>query len=465
MIGPTSLRLRLIAGSLAWVVVSLAAMGIVLVLLFRSHIERRFDRTLHDHLEELAAAAEVDPDGHFKLTWEPADPRFKPPHSGWYWEVRAGADTLRRSPSLGFSTLAAPTPGAGQPNLIADTQGPADECLRLVVQDIVLPERPEPLTIVVAGPRVDIRRDVRSFASMLGLSLALLAVTLAALVLIQVGYGLRPLHNVQAAVNEVRHGSRKRLDKAGSPAEVLPLIEAVNGLLQQREASNERARAEAGDLAHALKTPIAIINNEAARIAGEIGETINVEVARMRRVVEHHLLRARALAGTDMPHAHAALDDILADVRFSIERLYPERTLVIEGQKGMTFAGEADDLGEMIGNLAENAAKWATSRIVITTGLANGRIGVTIDDDGPGLDEAAQSAALARGVRLETMKPGHGLGLSIVTQLVELYGGRLKLSRAPQGGLRAHIDVPLKITDLPASPNRSSNSLSRMERQ
>ncbi|NVN84925.1 MAG: HAMP domain-containing histidine kinase [Rhodopseudomonas sp.] len=437
-----ALRLRLVTASLAWIVVSLAITGVLLVWLFRSHIEQRFDRTLYDHLEELAAAAEIGAGGAPTLSWEPADPRFKPALSGWYWEIHADGLMLRASPSLNGATLGVQGPGAGQPRSYQYAKGPAGEDLRLIVQDIVLPERPGALTIVVAGPCTDIHTDVRSFAGNLAMSLGVLALTLGMLVLLQVGYGLRPLCNMQSALNAVRLGSRDQLAESDSPAEVLPLIEEVNALLRQRQAMIERARAEAGDLAHALKTPIAAISNEAGRIDDEAGAIIQAEIGRMRQAVEHHLVRARAAAGFRSPHARAALDDVLADVQFSLQRLYPEQAVVVETPAGASFAGQADDLGEMIGNLADNAGKWARGRITIAAAVVGERLAVTVDDDGPGLDAAGQIAAVERGGRLDTEKPGHGLGLSIVAHLAELYGGRLTLSSSPLGGLHAELDLP-----------------------
>lgn len=437
-----SLRLRLVAGSLAWVLLSLAATGILLILLFRGHIERRFDMALHDHLEELAAAAEIEGD-ELRLSWEPADPRFKSPRSGWYWELRAGGETLRRSPSLVGAMLEAQGPGRGQPQAFSLARGPAGEWLRVIAQDILFPEREEPVTVLVAGPLSDIHDDVLRFAGSLALSLSALALALGALVFVQLGYGLRPLARLQAALNDVRLGRSQALDEAASPAEVRPLSEEVNALLRQREAMVERARAEAGDLAHALKTPIAVIGNEARQIAGESGAVLAAEAARMRRVVEHHLVRARAAAGVAPSGQRAALADVLEDVRFGLARLHPGRTVAIEAGNGLAFAGAVDDLGEMIGNLAENAAKWAVSRVLIRAVADGGRLKVSVEDDGPGIEEAQRRMALERGGRLDMQKPGHGFGLSIVVQLAELHGGRLELSRSPLGGLRADLDLPL----------------------
>lgn len=444
----TSLRTRLVVASLAWIAVALVLTGTVLVVLFRIHIERRFDAALHDHLEEIAAAAEVGEDGRLKLSWEPADPRYKPPLSGWYWEVRAADRVLRRSASLGEAAMPLASPGAG-PAVFRDITWPGEDGLRVILQEIRLPEKDEPLTVLVAGPRREIRADVVSFARLLALSLAALALALGALALVQVGYGLRPLATLRLALNEIRIGSRVRIDDGQTPNEVRPLIDEINALIAEREAKLARARAEAGDLAHALKTPIAIIANEAVRLGGPEGATLAAETHRMQRVVEHHLVRARTAAGYRTAAASAAIAPVLEDIRFSLAKLHPDLTPVLQVAGGAAFAGDGEDLGEMIGNLADNAANWATRQVVIAVVTVGDRLQISVEDDGPGLDEAARAAAVRRGERLDTGPRedsrgarGHGLGLSIVAHLAELYGGRLVLDCSPLGGLRASLDLP-----------------------
>jgi signal transduction histidine kinase len=436
-----SLRVRLIAVSLAWVVVSLLLMGMLLIALFRGQVQRHFDQTLLGHLQELAAAAEVDANGTLKLTWEPSDPRFRHPLSGWYWEVRSGATTVKRSPSLLEHNLAASTPGPGQAHLFKDVEGPDKTRLRVLAQDIILPETDQPFTVLVAGPCAMVQQDVLTFMGQLAIALVVLALTLAALIVTQVTFGLRPLGVLHSALAEVRDGRRRRLEASG-PAEIAPLIEELNGLLDERDTMVDEARAEAGDLAHALKTPIAVIRNEAHELAGERGAVFTSEASKMARVVEHHLVRARTKIKRRLAGARAPLDAVIEDVRFSLSRLYPERTVTFDVAPGLIFAGEADNLGEMIGNLADNACKWARNTVHIGARYENGRIIVHIADDGPGLDEAACSQALTRGERLGSTMPGHGFGLPIVVQLTELYGGTLRLGRSELGGLLATLDLP-----------------------
>lgn len=238
----------------------------------------------------------------------------------------------------------------------------------------------------------------------------------------------------------MRVGRRPRL-KADSPAEIAPLIDEVNGLLDERDAMVQQARAEAGNLAHALKTPIAVIRNEASGMGQERGAILKAETDKMARVLEHHLVAARAQV-RHRADANAPLDRVLEDVRFSLERVYPEKQLRIEAAGDLAVACAEDDLGEMIGNLADNACKWAKSAVRISAERSGGRILVSIDDDGAGLSEEEQATVLARGERLDESMPGHGLGLSIVAKLAAMHGGQLRLTRSKVGGLSAHLDLP-----------------------
>lgn len=436
-----SLKVRLLAISLALLVFSLLVTGTVLVLLFRVQAQRHFDQTLTDHLHELAAAIQVQPDGAVKLTWEPADPRFRLPRSNWYWEVRQGNETVRRSPSLGKETLAVTTPPPARDYVYHFIPGPGRDVRLRIRADIVEPLSVQPVTVLVAGPRMVVRRDVLAFVGQLAVALGVLALLLGTMIVLQVTVGLRPLAQMQAALAGVRAGRHARLDASG-PAEVAPLIDELNGLLGEREAAVEAARAEAGDLAHSLKTPIAVISNEVRELPEEQGAVLRAELDRMARVVEHHLVRARTKARQRLPGPRARLDEVMEDVRFSLSRLYPERKLQLDIAPGLVFAGEADDLGEMTGNLADNACKWAAGVVRISATREAGRIRLVVEDDGPGLDEDACAQALARGERLGSSMPGHGLGLPIVAQLAELYGGTLRLGRSPLGGVSAILDLP-----------------------
>jgi signal transduction histidine kinase len=203
-----------------------------------------------------------------------------------------------------------------------------------------------------------------------------------------------------------------------------------------------QARAEAGNLAHALKTPIAVIRNEAGSLPDGQGLIIKAEADRMTRVVEHHLLDARAQMRRRRVLAGASLDRVMEDVRFSLKRLYPERKLEFSVPTGLAAVCTEDDCGEMIGNLAENACKWAASRVRISARHSGEHILLQVDDDGPGLNEEERTHVLTRGERLDESMPGYGLGLCIAVKLAAIHGGALRLGRSELGGLAAYLDLP-----------------------
>ncbi len=440
-----SLKFRLIAVSLAWLALSLLATGAVLVLLFRAHVQRHFDETLQGHLEELAAAASIGADGSLDLSWEPADPRFRKPFSGWYWEVRSG-QSLKRSPSLSGQDI---PPLPTQPTALTifdNIHGPGQVRLRIAAENF-----PEPgsggrvLSVRVAGPCVTVQNDVLVFIGQLAAALMTLGLALGALIAVQVTYGLRPLDALRAKLTDLRRGRGARL-QADGPSEIAPLVEELNGLLDERDAMVTQARAEAGNLAHALKTPLAVIRNEAGGLPGEQGAVLKAEADKMTRAVEHHLLSARAQMKQRRRPEKALLDGVMEDVRFSLARLYPERRLEFLVQHDLAAACTEEDLGEMIGNLADNACKWAAKTVRISARLSGARLLVQVDDDGPGLDDEQREEVLAKGKRLDESMPGHGLGLSIAGKLAALHGGSLKLRRSELGGLAAALDLPAAAT-------------------
>jgi signal transduction histidine kinase len=436
---PRSLKRRLMAISLAGLAFALLATGAVLILLFRAHMQRHFDQTMLANLEELAAAVQVEAGGAVNLTWEPADPRYRRPYSGWYWEVRNARATVKASPSLARQSIPV-APDSKEPALFDDVPGPGGIRLRGMAQLLPQPDG-SALSVAAAGPCVTVRNDVLIFLGQLAAALTVLGMALGALIAVQVTYGLRPIYAMREALAGMRQGRQSRLHTDG-PAEIAPLAEELNALLSERDALIAQARAEAGNLAHALKTPIAVIRNEAGEIGGHPGETLKEEAAKMMRAVEHHLVRARSQAKPRHAALRAPLGPVMEDIRFSLERLYPGRQLEARVPDGLAAACGEDDLGEMVGNLADNACKWAKSRVRISAGRLGGRIRLSIEDDGAGLSEEQCAQALARGKRLDERMPGHGLGLSIASELAHLHGGGLRLGRSELGGLCAVLELP-----------------------
>ncbi len=436
-----SIALRLIVGAVLWISVALTVSGFVLAGLFNDYVERNFDDRLSVLLESLVAAAELDVNGRLFLMRPPGEARFDQPFSGWYWQIDGASDVPLRSRSLWDETLRLAPGEEGSRRY--STAGPNGERLRLMQRHITLPGAETPYVVAVAADLAELEAEVAPFNVTLGWSLGILGLGLLGAVLIQVRFGLRPLHRMRAALADIRAGRRERLDET-YPAEINPLAEELNALLSQNADVVERARTHVGNLAHALKTPLSLLNNEAARAEGRLGETVRRQVVVMRRWVDHYLARARAAASGTVLGARAPVAAVIDDLRRTLLRIHVERNLAIEVacDGAPAFRGDRQDLEEMLGNLMDNACKWAASTVQVEARQSGGRIEITVADDGPGLAAEQRAEALTRGGRLDETTVGSGLGLPIVHDIAALYGGALKLDAAPAGGLKATLALP-----------------------
>jgi signal transduction histidine kinase len=441
-----SLALRLVAASGVWIVGTLIVAGVLLVVLFRDHIERRFDAALFDELEELVAASEIDESGDLALNWVPVDPRFNRPYSGWYWQITHGERIVARSESLWDRRLGPTDPVAGVGARIEEMAGPAEARMRALVHDITLPDGATAFTFVVAGPVAAIERDVADFTVKLSLTLAVFGAGLLGAVFVQVRFGLRPLRAIQRALAEVRAGRADRL--SGSfPEEIQPVVSELNALLDHTTRLLDRARTQAGNLAHALKNPLTVIRNEARSVGGERGDTLRDQVTVMNQWIDRFLSRARAAGSGAVLGPPTPVKDVVEDLRFSMKLLYNDRGLEIgaSGLEGLCFQGDAQDLEEMLGNLVDNACKWARGKVLIRGERVGSRLRIRVDDDGPGVPDAMRENVLQRGRRLDERVPGTGLGLDIVQDIAELYEGSVRLGPSPLGGICAELDLPAAL--------------------
>lgn len=436
---PASLRRRLILAALLWLALALAASGLVLRIAFEDSIERTFQLRLLTAVRSLAAVLEVDGNGTPVLARPLGDPRFDQPFSGWYWQIADDGGALLRSRSLWDTIL--PVEPAAEPGGIAFARviGPQGQRLLTAERDLTFPDRDRPLHVAVAASRHDIDRELKTFDRLLLLSFVLLAAGLAAAMAVQVSYGLKPLKRLTGELEALRSRAGGRLS-GGYPAEIAPLAEALNNVLDHDARLVERARTHVGNLAHGLKTPLSVMRAELSSASADPA-VLAAQVDRMGRLVEHHLTRARAEAssaralGTTVPVAGT-----VADIAAMLARIHAHKGLDLSQScdPAARFAGDADDLAELAGNLMENACKWAASRVRVSV-QAGPPLVLAVEDDGPGLSEQQCAQATRRGARLDESAPGHGLGLSIVRDLAELYGGRLELDRSELGGLRARL--------------------------
>ena len=259
--------------------------------------------------------------------------------------------------------------------------------------------------------------------------------------------GLSPVNRLRDRLAEVHNGRERRVEGT-YPTEVQPLVDDLNALLEHRDARVREALAKAGDLAHGLKTPLAVLAHEAERAdaagQGELAGTLRHQVERMRRQTDYHLAHARAAASGATPGARCAVAESVEGLARVLRRLHTDRGLTIDVavSPDHTVRGQREDVDEMLGNLLDNACKWAKSRIVVTSSQDAGGVTITVDDDGPGIAESMREAVLQRGVRADEAAPGSGLGLAIVRDLAELYGGSIALGDSPLGGLRAELRLP-----------------------
>jgi signal transduction histidine kinase len=433
-----SLRLRLLlAGGLGVGVASLAV-ALWLGQAFAEASERAFDRELADELQTLIVMGEVDEAGAFALQSEPEDQHYARLYSGHYWRVVAG-DRQFQSRSLWDGQLDVPLPAAPGKPQVREVLGPRDVALRALVQAVAYPGLDEPVVFLVAADRAELSAEAADFRLLAGGAVALVAVTLLALLALQVGFALRPLTRLADTAARVRRGESASFPTDGLPSEVAPLANHLNELLEHHDRSVQRARTAAQDLAHALKTPLTVLALEAQRPGPQLPAQVLAQVANMRASVDRHLGRGIAADPRGRTPVAPVVDALLA----LMQRVHGARGLRFERVAGddAVFAGGREDLEEMLGNLLDNAGKWAEARVRVEVAAEAGRLRIAVRDDGPGLPAEARDQVTRRGVRLDEQTPGSGLGLAIVQDIAGGYGGRLRLADGAPG-LVATLELP-----------------------
>ncbi len=458
-----SLRFRLLAVTVAGLTVAVVLAGLVLSGLFREHVQRQFEAALVQQLDQVTARLEFDAQGQPAIAAQAlSDPRWLKPYSGLYWQVDAMAPDGRgragvlRSRSLWDTSLAlqvdALADGAVHVHEVAGPQGAP----LLVLERTVRAEGTDAARwrLIVAADLQATQAATAQFTRVLALSLAALLVLLAAAAWAQVAVGLRPLQALQRGLQDVQQARTTRLQGA-FPAEMQPLVDDFNAVLERNAEVVERARTQAGNLAHALKTPLSVLENAACAPAPSDGAALaalaalvreQVQVA--RRHIDWHLARSRVAASAHLPGQRTALEPVVGGLVRVMNKVHAGRGVDITvalPDAPLFFAGEAQDLQEMLGNLLDNACKWAQSTVRLQAQVLGGlppQMVVSVEDDGPGIGAAQRAQAVERGVRLDETVPGTGLGLAIVQDLAALYGGRLDLEPADLGGLRVVLVLP-----------------------
>jgi signal transduction histidine kinase len=329
------------------------------------------------------------------------------------------------------------------PNDGVDIRQFPEEPLRLMARTVVLPGSQTRWVFIVAQAREGLDDQIRALRTTLVRSFLMLGLGLILLTVLQIFFGLRPLRRVRLEIARMRRGEKSRVTEP-LPLEVQPLVEELNALLAHTEQQAEEARRHAGNLAHALKTPLTVVMNAATANAPDLAPTVIRETGTMRRQIDHHLARARALGRRATAQSRADVWPSLEAVERAVERLYPDVRVDRDGAQDAVARVERQDLDEMIGNLVENAAKYGGGSVFVTVAKDNDWVDILVEDDGAGIPEAERERIFDRGVRLDSGKPGTGLGLAIVRDVAEIYGGSVSLHESEDlGGLLVRLRLPI----------------------
>lgn len=445
-----SLAARLVLSAAIWSALSLAVAGILLTELYRSSLERSFDARLTVYQKALIGIAASGSGGISADRDRLGEPRFLIPLTGWYWLIReAGTGTtVAASRSLFGEVLEVPDPPPGGAVLGTYAVGPSGAELRLVGQRVVIgPD--QAYDVYVAGDTDELQDDINAFRLQVFATLIVFAAGLLAATVLQVRFALKPLDRIRASLAAIREGRASRLT-GEFPREIAPLGQELNALIDTNQAIVERARAHVGNLAHALKTPLSVILNEARADGSPLADKVVEQAGTMRNQIDRYLDRARMAAERRTVGASADVMRSVEGVAKVLTRAYPDKDLAIEteGPADLKARVERRDLDELVGNLMDNACKFGRSRVLVKvtaaadSGGERPMLSIAVEDDGPGLQADKYAEVVGRGRRLDETVPGSGLGLSIVDELVEVYGGTMRLARSNLGGLSVVVSLP-----------------------
>jgi signal transduction histidine kinase len=450
-----SLSLRVILFSTLWTIVSFVAIATIISALYGEARQHSFQQLLSAHLFSVIASVSVN-DGTLVGRPDPGEVRYSSPFSGWYWSVDPVADNLKgslRSISLGGKTVDSPStlmvPFDTSFQRSYTEPGLKNEELYIVETEVVLDAENRVARFRVMGNLSELEGEIAGFRNTLYFYLGFFGVGGTLINAAVILFGLRPLDRVRRSLTDIREGKVSRLDE-DLPIEIAPLAREMNALIENNRRIMDRSRTQVGNLAHSLKTPLSVLANESRTIGGAKGKIIAEQSAAMQVQIQHYLQRARVAAQRDSVVFRAPVTPILARLVRVTAKLNPGMDIRFDnGIPDVVFAGEQEDLEEIVGNLMENAGKWGRSVIRLTLSAANpetmdNAFDISVEDDGPGLAPGQIKDALTRGKRLDESKPGTGLGLSIVHDTVREYGGALRLERSEDlGGLRARITLPV----------------------
>ncbi len=449
---PRSLRFRLLVAAALSISVALLVTGLSLTIMFEHHVERRIGQELATYLNQISANVEVAENGRIAFSQPLADPRFDIPLSGLYWQVRDEVrPTLLRSRSLWDSAIELPEDQLASGEIHKHTlPGPAGQTLLLRERHISLLAGSESrrLRIAVAVDRQSLKDARNAFTADMLPYLAILVVVLLLAAWVQVRIGLTPLNALHKGVMDIRNGRRPRLPRS-YPAEVMPLVDEMNGLLDAQEQTIERARAWTADLAHGLKTPLTVLTSEAQRLRLEgsepIADSLEALAENMRRRVDRELIRARLMSGMQSRPQQVDCRELIEGIIRTLQRIPGGERLSwsLHMPEKLMIALAPDDAAELLGNLLENASKWAKTQIRLSA-EAGEPVSILIEDDGEGVPPDQLSRLGQRGLRLDEKIQGTGLGLAIAMDIADAYAGSIVFESSSLGGLAVRLTLPAR---------------------
>jgi len=447
---PSSLRLRLVLAATILFLAAIAAAGLALTLAFDRALDQRALDELQDYILTLSAQVDVGAGGALQLGAQPSDPRFRQPYGGLYWQIDPEKGDSLHSRSLWDTVLTMPSAPAplGTQN-VHELQGPGGSRLFAAERTIEIKTSRGPmrLRVVAALDRRELAVVRDAYLAELVPSLALLGLALIAAMTLFIGYAFVPFRRLQAALADV-HAGRSQTIRGKHPEEVRPLIDDLNELIARQNQSLEQARTQAGDLAHGLKTPTVVLEALADEVSrrglADLSAEVSQQVSMIRGTVDRALKRARAGLSAARGYRRIAAAPVAAKIVAALAKTPRGQALTWQSTfaEDSEFPGDETDLYEIIGNLVDNAMKWARTRVVVNIAAEDRHFVLIVEDDGPGMAEGV-AETVSRGNRLDEVRSGSGFGLAIVKDLVEAYRGSVAFGRSEIGGLRARIEIPV----------------------
>ena len=434
-----------------WVLLTLFSGGLLLSDLFRESVEKSFEDKLNLFMETLIGSSKIDSTDSITVVNPLGDPRFFQPYSGWYYQINSGSKTLVRSRSMWDQVLTLDKRLIGgraqfiDSNLKKNKNKNATQSKKLIIlqREISFPGFEGPLTFMVSGDTIEFEKNILQFNNILISSLVVLGLGLLLSVFLQVKYGLLPLKKIKNSLFKIRNGDATKLEES-YPVEVSPLAKEINILLDHNERIVERAKTHVGNLAHALKTPLAIISNHTDKTQDKL---LRNQIDYIKKNIDRYLNKARSSSSTKVKKRKVDVDIVAKKIVNIFKKINPhlQINLMIVSKK-LIIPGNIDDLEEILGNLLENACKWTKSIVELKIfQCSENEIKFTISDNGLGLPIKKRKEVFARGFRLDEQTPGTGLGLNIVKDTVNQYYGEVWLSESIFGGLEVNVVLPISI--------------------